>query len=551
MAYLPGSCKFSDVIDNDNSILRNNFVIDRHALQIMQPVNEAGELQCERQKFPRIDFAHGYPEWWLLYQTEVKTPSEHAQDGKMYDAEIQLDHVYQVPRKQREIGKVAIFLDGNVNASKWDFLDKLICQWREVEEQTRKDCCLESVPPYAACRNPSRPACGKTATIESNPSEFEPDLDSTKPTSSVVDSERPSVAETGAFRTSSNEKFSCEAYPNVDFARMCKPEGCCETRQKDKTFCKSIYLEFRKDMRLACDQCCDGYNQIAQTTLDYDFDIGVDATKASTLPETTVASTGETETNDERGRVSETFSCRSHSKVDFSRMCKESGCCQTPRQDGNFCHKVYDEIGNDMALACNKCCDTPKQVGPPMPDHPTYPRIKCSSVDQDVSRICKAGGCCDGSNGSWCQEIYANYTSDRLRSICWYCCSEPRDIGRERQLSVSHDNDGFINKYDYHNKYVATSNDNAEIRQTKLNDLSKETRADELVKNDSHETHRRLVNYDDVQYQPYEWMHKVKTEVGFSHKRSRFGHVSRPLTLFSLLVLLSLCRNTISTSMLQ
>jgi hypothetical protein len=138
-----------------------------------------------------------------------------------------------------------------------------------------------------------------------------------------------------------------------------------------------------------------------------------------------------------------------------------------------------------------------------------------------------------------------------LRSICWYCCSEPRDIGRERQLSVSHDNDGFINKYDYHNKYVATSNDNAEIRQTKLNDLSKETRADELVKNDSHETHRRLVNYDDVQYQPYEWMHKVKTEVGFSHKRSRFGHVSRPLTLFSLLVLLSLCRNTISTSMLQ
>ena len=265
--------QIQDIIDNDNSILRNNFVIDRHALQIMQPINEAGQLQCERQKFPRIDFAHGYPEWWLLYQTEIKTPSEHAQEGKTYDAEIQLDHVYQVPRKQREIGKVAIFLDGNVNASRWDFLDKLICQWREVEEQTRRDCCLESVPPYAGCRNPSRPACGETATSipdttattitsleTSKSSGAEPDLGTTTATTSTVDSERtkvttmvadtdtfaPSMGEPGAFRTGPNEKFSCEAYSNVDFARMCKPDGCCTTRQKDKTFCKRMLSQVSK-----------------------------------------------------------------------------------------------------------------------------------------------------------------------------------------------------------------------------------------------------------------------------------------------------------------
>ena len=281
-------------------------------------------------------------------------------------------------------------------------------------------------------------------------------------------------------------------------------------------------------MRLACDQCCDGYKQVAQTTLDYDLNILPDATTSPTIPETTMDSPGETETTgtilkpkDDGGvlksSVNETFSCDSHSHINYARMCKDGGCCQTPRQDGNFCHKVYDEIGNDnMAVACNDCCDTPKKVGPPAPNHPTYPRIKCSSVDQDVSRMCKPGGCCDGSNGSWCQELAANYTSDHMRSICWYCCSEPRDIGRERQLLVSSDKGGFVNEYDYHHNDIAKPNDNAEIReQTHLDDVSKETQADE-ANNDAYETHRRLVNFDDVQYHPYEWMHKVKTEVSFS-----------------------------------
>ena len=373
MAYLPGGCKWKEIIDNEKAMLRNGFIIDRHALQIMQPVDANGTLQCLKRKFPRIDFAFGYPEWWLLYQTEVKTPSEHAQDGKRYDAEIQLDHVYEVDRNQREIGKVAIFLDGDSSANRWDFLDKLICQWREIEEKTRKDCCLESVPvPYEGCRNPVRPACG----------------------------------------------------------------------------------------------------------------LELDTLGDSTQP----------------------FRCASHS-VNYDRICKDGGCCQNPRQDGKFCHIIYEEFGDAMSSACFQCCDPPKEVGTPTPKHPLYPRIQCSSITEGTSRICKRGGCCDGSNGPWCQKLYAKYTVDEMRSICWYCCSEPRDIGRQRELHFI-ENEGREGVKGAENFNIHDAN----YEKNDDRDLDEEIQEDGKG-NGVSDSWRRLENFDHVEYHPYEWMHKVKTEV--------------------------------------
>ena len=104
MRYSEGSCTWNDTIDNqDGSLLRNNFIIDRHALQIMQPVDSDGLLRCKDQKFPRIDFSYGFPNEWYMYQTEVKVPSEHTQEGKRYDAEVQLDHVYSIDLPRREV----------------------------------------------------------------------------------------------------------------------------------------------------------------------------------------------------------------------------------------------------------------------------------------------------------------------------------------------------------------------------------------------------------------------------------------------------------------
>jgi hypothetical protein len=41
-----------------------------------------------------IDFSAGFPDDWNLKFTDIKVPSEHVQDGKQYDAEVILSHVY-------------------------------------------------------------------------------------------------------------------------------------------------------------------------------------------------------------------------------------------------------------------------------------------------------------------------------------------------------------------------------------------------------------------------------------------------------------------------
>ena len=160
-AYNDGTCNWHDITKNGYSIHSNNFKIQRHSLQILQPINENGELQCDDVKrgaeFPRLDYSKGFPDFWYLSHTEVTVPSEHTQEGKRYGAEVHLSHFYSIDFERR-IGKVAIFVEADETRERWDFLDKLICQWREEEEKTRDECHLESVPPYPGCRNPDRRA---------------------------------------------------------------------------------------------------------------------------------------------------------------------------------------------------------------------------------------------------------------------------------------------------------------------------------------------------------------------------------------------------------
>lgn len=474
MAYLPGSCKWNDLVDNDSAMLRNNFVIDRHALQIMQPIDASGKLQCERRKFPRIDFAFGFPEWWLLYQTEVKTPSEHTQDGKRYEAEIQLDHVYQVDRRQREIGKVAMFLDGNSSVPRWDFLDKLICQWREVEDATREDCCLESVPPYPGCRNPTRPACGSASPVSSDNSaaNVEPGVMVTSTATSSTAEPQTTITPTGANtrprKPAEDKKTRAESTaPHITTA----PTVATST-SSSATVDNTVDPETTTTRTSAVPQTAASTTSTSAATTSVSLELA--SSTVSTYPDATTDS------------ANETFDCGDHD-VNYDRMCKDGGCCETPRQDGPFCHRVYDELGTDMSLACHKCCDIPKTIGPQTPDHPVYTRISCSSIPDDTSRMCKRGGCCDGGSGDWCNLLEGYYTKDEMRSICWYCCSEPRDTGRARELVFS--NGGQID-------------------------------SEEAIDNSSHgdaeNPERHLsVNYRHVPYHAYEWMHKVKTEVCF------------------------------------
>jgi carbonic anhydrase len=167
MKYEDSVCSLEELIDADA------FSIERHSLRISQPiaiyddirqdtdgVPDGVRLQCLEKgvgsRFGRIDFSKGFSQWWYLSHTDVKTPSEHTQDGKRYDAEIQLHHFYSVTAEEaginNELATVSIFAQAYDDAVPYPFLDKVICQWRRKEYDVRKECGLDPVEStYPGC----------------------------------------------------------------------------------------------------------------------------------------------------------------------------------------------------------------------------------------------------------------------------------------------------------------------------------------------------------------------------------------------------------------
>jgi len=94
MAYHDSSCTF------DELMRYNAFTIERHALKITQPVVAADNgdpdqdyvnaCRSDGRRWGRIDFSKGFSQWWHLSHTDFHVPSEHTQEGKRYDAEIQV-----------------------------------------------------------------------------------------------------------------------------------------------------------------------------------------------------------------------------------------------------------------------------------------------------------------------------------------------------------------------------------------------------------------------------------------------------------------------------
>jgi hypothetical protein len=84
-----GTCGFGNM----------RFTLERHGLRAYQPLDENGESTC---RIPaNIDYSMGFPDRWHLVHTDIKVPSEHMQDGKRYDAEVQLHHIYSKNREHR------------------------------------------------------------------------------------------------------------------------------------------------------------------------------------------------------------------------------------------------------------------------------------------------------------------------------------------------------------------------------------------------------------------------------------------------------------------
>eukprot|EP00536_Pseudo-nitzschia_multiseries_P002979 jgi/Psemu1/184841/e_gw1.42.19.1 len=171
MKYEDSFCSMEELIDQDQ------FTIERHGLRIGQPITvykdmvndtdgvpDGVKLECRIKgrgsRFGRIDFSKGFSHWWYLSHTDIHVPSEHTQEGKRYDAEIQMYHFYSIDY-DNEMAAVSIFMNAYDDAPPYRYLDKIICQWREKEHEVRQQCGLEPI-------HSSYPGCFPLMRMHSN-----------------------------------------------------------------------------------------------------------------------------------------------------------------------------------------------------------------------------------------------------------------------------------------------------------------------------------------------------------------------------------------------
>jgi hypothetical protein len=80
------------------------FSIERYGLRINQPYEQLDDgsyrIACQVRgvggRTGKIDFSRFSSEWWNLAHTDIHVPSEHTQNGKRYDAEIEMAHFYAI-----------------------------------------------------------------------------------------------------------------------------------------------------------------------------------------------------------------------------------------------------------------------------------------------------------------------------------------------------------------------------------------------------------------------------------------------------------------------
>jgi hypothetical protein len=174
MKYEDSTCTFDRLIETDA------FTIERHGLRVTQPlylepsvpgvkvgtvtdsyvvgVKDTVKLACDVPRrglrFGRLDYSKGFSKWWYLSHMDFKVPSEHTQDGRRFDAEIQIQHFYSDIRNgnQNEMGTVAVLMKVYDDAPPYRYLDKVICQWRRREHEVRQQCGVAPVTTgYPGC----------------------------------------------------------------------------------------------------------------------------------------------------------------------------------------------------------------------------------------------------------------------------------------------------------------------------------------------------------------------------------------------------------------
>jgi hypothetical protein len=99
-AFHRDTCTFND--------LRDQFIIERYALQLHIPTRRNGDIDCVNadgeRAFPRLDYSKGFPDWWHMARIDISVPSQHLQEGNQYAAEVTLAHFYEEEHVKNQVG---------------------------------------------------------------------------------------------------------------------------------------------------------------------------------------------------------------------------------------------------------------------------------------------------------------------------------------------------------------------------------------------------------------------------------------------------------------
>lgn len=220
-------------------------------------------------------------------------------------------------------------------------------------------------------------------------------------------------------------------------------------------------------------------------------------------------------------------------EINFPRMCSSTeSCCGTVRADSAYCWDIYEQLGTGIEAACFHCCDPSQPVGPVAPVREDLPQsIQCSVLENTPNRMCKLDSCCSNprAESDYCKDQYDRFSDNELEQICYYCCSSPMDIGP----GDSNDNNRKLSS-SMEKKDVATPDTLEGAKEFVVNGkkflLGKENfepiledeqeyfdrRYKEHKRRNLQQAHSE--NYDDVEWDPYEWLFRVETEYYFRYE---------------------------------
>lgn len=315
-----------------------------------------------------------------------------------------------------QLGNVVIFLQAFNDTAPWPMLDKLICQWRRVEEEARESCGLDPSPPYGRCALFRDQEPTEEWTAESNGELFGGLAPTNAPLNAIptvptVDTEAPFGGLGNVSITPTIAQTTLAPVTEAPVTEL--PTAEPFTSEPTHTVAPP-----------------DPNGIPWWESWGNPIDMFPSPTVSSSPPSPT-ASTGEPLHNTTTGGnntnvvapgVPPMIDCSAYSAVGLERMCASSQpCCEATRSETTFCWDFYENIfpGTLIDSACYHCCATPKVVGPPAVPLPELPKtVECSTVDSPY-RICKPDSCCTNprSTSSYCTEIYDEYGDD-IEQIC-------------------------------------------------------------------------------------------------------------------------------------